>query len=173
MGALPAPFQRYWPAAALLISAAMLATAHAFQTFGGYQPCTLCLRQREVYWAALAVAAAAVAAGAWRPSRGAAAWIGAALALLFLYGAGVAVYHAGAEWKWWPGPAACSSSGGAASAAALDRMLAGARIRPPSCDEAQWRMLGLSMAGWNALVSLGLAGLSGAWALGAAKGARG
>jgi disulfide bond formation protein DsbB len=64
------------------------------------------------------------------------------------------------------GPAACSSGGNAsASAAALGRLLAGGRVRPPSCDEAPWRILGLSMAGWNALVSLGLSALSGAWAL--------
>jgi disulfide bond formation protein DsbB len=148
-----------WPLAAALASAAMLATAHAFERLGGYAPCLLCLRQREVYWAALALGVAAtlltrLPAGA--RFRAAAGW---ALALLFLAGAGVAAYHAGAEWKLWPGPAACAPSGGV-DAGALDAFLKGGQVRAISCTEAPWVFLGLSMAGWNALVSLGLAGLS-------------
>ena len=49
------PFLARWPLVAALVSAAMLAIAHAFERFGGLAPCTLCLRQREVYWVALAV----------------------------------------------------------------------------------------------------------------------
>ena len=78
------------------------------------------------------------------------------IGLGFLYGAGLAAYHAGAEWKWWPGPAACAV-GGAASADDLVAMLKGAKIAAPSCDKAVWIFLGLSMAGWNAVISLGLA----------------
>lgn len=172
MNAVLDPLLRRWPVLALAASAAMLATAHAFQSFGGFAPCTLCLRQREVYWLALGVAGAAIVAGRTRAGRGVAPWIGAGLTLLFLTGGYIAVYHAGAEWKWWPGPTACSASGAAASAADLNRLLAGAKIRPPSCDVAAWRMLGLSMAGWNALVSAALAGLSGAWALRTHRGDR-
>jgi len=161
MSALPHPFQRWWPAAAFAASAAMLAAAHAFQSFGGFAPCTLCLRQREVYWAALAVAAAVGAALVVTPARRLAPWIGAGLALLFLYGAGLAAYHAGAEWKWWPGPQACSGGGGKASLASLQALMHGAKVVAPRCDEAAWRMLGLSMAGWNVLASLVFAGFSG------------
>jgi disulfide bond formation protein DsbB len=163
---------RRWPLLALAASAAMLAAAHAFQTFGGFAPCTLCLRQREVYWLAFCVAGAAAVISRTRVGPVAAPWIGAALTLIFLTGAYIAAYHAGAEWKWWPGPTTCSASGAAASAADLSRLLAGGRIRPPSCDVAAWRMLGLSMAGWNVLVSLALAGLSGGWALHARRGDR-
>ncbi|HEY3695771.1 disulfide bond formation protein B [Phenylobacterium sp.] len=154
-----------WRLWALAASAAMLAIAHGFQTFGGYAPCTLCLRQREVYWLAAAVAAASMVvvrlSGGWR-WRTPSGWL---LALVFLAGAGVAVYHAGAEWKFWPGPTACSSAGGPVSAADLKALMVGARIHGPACDQAPWVFAGLSMAGWNAVISLGLAALSVAAAL--------
>jgi disulfide bond formation protein DsbB len=152
---------RVWPVWALLISAAMLAIAHAFQTFGGLEPCTLCLQQRDVYWTALAVAAVALIA-ARTPARG---WFSPLFRLLlvgvFAAGAAIAARHAGAEWKWWPGPQTCSGGGGGAvSAADLARLMNGAKISAPRCDEAAWRFLGLSMAGWNFLISVGLAALS-------------
>ena len=154
------PLLDRWRLCALLASAGMLATAHAFQTFGGYAPCTLCLRQREVYWVAAGIAAAFMiivrlpGGPRWREAS---CWL---LGLVFLVGAGVAAYHAGAEWKFWPGPTTCASSGGAVSADSIAAMLDGARIRPPACDEAAWVFGGLSMAGWNVLASLALAGLS-------------
>ena len=138
MTGLLRPFLDRWRLCALLASAAMLAIAHGFQTFGGFAPCTLCLRQ-------------------------ATCWI---LAAVFIWGAGTAIYHAGAEWKFWPGPKACSGAGGGGvDVKAMTSLLHGARIRPPACDEAPWVFLGLSMAGWNALISLALAGLSAAAAL--------
>ena len=155
-----APILARWRLAALLASAAMLAIAHAFQTFGGFAPCSLCLRQREVYWVAAAVALVAMLVVR---TRGGGRWKAPAnflLGLIFLASAGVAAYHAGVEWKWWPGPTACASGGGAVSAEAMAGLLAGDRIRPPACDEAAWVFAGLSMAGWNVLISLALAALS-------------
>jgi disulfide bond formation protein DsbB len=155
------PFLDRWRFCALLASAALLAIAHGFQTFGGLAPCTLCLRQREVYWVAGALAAifmVAVRLPGGPRLRQATCWI---LALVFLTGAGIAVYHAGAEWKFWPGPKACASAGAASvDARALAALLGGAKIRPPACDQPAWVFLGLSMAGWNALISLALAALS-------------
>jgi disulfide bond formation protein DsbB len=85
----------------------------------------------------------------------------AALALVFLYGLGVATWHAGAEWKWWPGPAACAADRNATfSASGINDMLGGAAQKMPSCEVAVWHFLGLSMAGWNVLISLKLAVLS-------------
>ena len=162
-----APILDRWRLAALIVSAAMLAIAHGFQTFGGYQPCTLCLRQREVYWVAGGLALGCMVLvrlpGGAR-LRQLSGWL---LGLVFLIGMGVAIYHAGAEWKFWPGPSTCSSAGGAGgvSAAAMQDLINGARIRPPACDQAAWVFAGLSMAGWNALASLGFAGLSFAAAL--------
>jgi disulfide bond formation protein DsbB len=136
----------------------MLAAAHAFQHFG-YQPCLLCLRQREVYWAAIAVAAAAIAARALLKTLPAAVLVSdVLLGLVFLTGTVVAAYHAGAEWKFWPGPSTCAAAGPLDPAALLEAL--NKPIHPPSCEDAAWRMFGISMAGYNALISAGLAGLS-------------
>ena len=161
MTTLLRPFLDRWRLVAVLVAAAMLATAHAFETFGGYAPCTLCLRQREVYWTILGVGAAFMVlvrlpgGPRWREAT---CWV---LALAFLVSCGVAVYHAGAEWKFWPGPQACASAGGGFSPADMNAFLQGEKVKPPACDEAAWVFAGLSMAGWNAVISLGLAVLSG------------
>jgi len=153
------PLLTRWRFAALVASAAMLASAHAFERFGGLEPCTLCLRQREVYWTAGVLAALSMfvvrlpGGPRWRaPSD-------VLLGLVFLAGAAIAVWHAGAEWRFWPGPQACAGAG-SVNAADLDALLGGARARAPACDEAAWVFAGLSMAGWNALISAGLAALS-------------
>ena len=155
------PFLDRWRLCAVLAAATMLAIAHAFETFGGYAPCTLCLRQREVYWLILGAGLAFMVlvrmpgGPRWRQAT---CWI---LGLAFLAGATVAAYHAGAEWKFWPGPQACAATGtGQVTAADMQALLSGAKVRPPACDEAPWVFLGLSMAGWNALGSLMLAALS-------------
>jgi disulfide bond formation protein DsbB len=160
MSALLKPFLERWRLTALVASLAMLATAHAFETFGGLAPCALCLRAREVYWVAAGLALAGMlvtrmrAGARWR-------WaFDAALAAVFAFGVGLAVYHSGVEWKWWPGPTACSGGGGSVSAGQMADLLGGAKIAPPACDKAAWLFLGLSMAGWNALASLGLTVLS-------------
>lgn len=150
-----------WLLVAMVAAAAMLAAAHGFETFAHLPPCELCLRQREVYWTALAVAAAGVVAQRLWPRSRLEALACTGLALVFLGGAVVAAYHAGVEWKWWAGPQACT--GGAhrhLTAADMTRVLAGAKEGFVRCDVAAWRMFGLSMAGWNSLVSLALAGVS-------------
>lgn len=147
---------RYWPFVALAVSAAMLTTAHIFENMG-YAPCTLCLHQREVYWVAMALAAAGLIMTrmltGWRFERA----MDAALALVFLFGAGLAFYHSGVEWHWWPGPQACATTGATATAAGLEALLGGTKFKPPACDTPNWWFLGLTMANWNTLVSLGLA----------------
>jgi len=154
------PILDRWRLCALLASAAMLSIAHAFETFGGLAPCTLCLRQREVYWVAAFMAVVGMIVT--RMPNGARWRMGfnAALGVLFLAGVAVAVYHAGQEEHAQAGPTACSGAGGGASAEAMAGLLNGAKIAPPRCDEAAWVFAGLSMAGWNALAYLGLAGLS-------------
>jgi disulfide bond formation protein DsbB len=148
---------RRWLLLALLTSAAMLATAHAFERFGGFAPCHLCLQQREVYWAAIGVCAVGLALQRFKRLR---PWILAILALVFLAGAAIAIQQAGAEWKFWSAPEGCSGAR-AATAADLAALLSNKPMTTPRCDEAAWRMFGLSMAGWNALASLALAALSG------------
>jgi|SRR6185312_880758 len=163
MRALIALVLRHWPFLALIASIGMLAIAHAFETFGHLAPCTLCLDQRDVYWTAIPVCAAAWAAADIKGFQRVAPWIGWAMMLVFLTGTAIAAYHAGVEWKFWPGPQTCTSTGAHASAADVADLLNGAKVSAPRCDEAAWRFLGVSMAGWNALISLKLAVWSGIW----------
>jgi disulfide bond formation protein DsbB len=153
------PLLKRWPLAALIVSAAMLAIAHGFQTFGHLAPCHLCLKQREVYWAAMAAAGVAVVVQRVRPAAPTPRIASLILAGIFAYGAYLAIFQAGAEWKWWPAPQTCASTG-AVGMAELKALLAGAGSRAPACDVAPWRLLGLSMAGWNGLISVGLMLLS-------------
>jgi disulfide bond formation protein DsbB len=156
------PFLDRWRLCALAVAAIMLAIAHGFETFGDLVPCALCLRQREIYWVigGLSLAFMVVVRLPGGPRfREASCWI---LGLLFAASCAVAAYHAGVEWKIWPGPTACAAHGGAASAAGAMAMLNSHSYAGPSCEDAAWRLAGLSMAGWNAVVSLLLAVLSGA-----------
>lgn len=143
-----------WLAAMLGLSIVVLITVHAFERFGGYPPCELCLHQREAWWAAATVAALGLLATRFSPST---AWMGCALlALILLFGSGLAAYHAGVEWKWWPGPTACTGRlTHAVTGADVAAALTGAtRVHLVRCDEAAVRWFGVSMAGWNALLSL-------------------
>ncbi|MEE4212257.1 MAG: disulfide bond formation protein B [Parvularcula sp.] len=146
----------------VVVSALLLAGAHAFEKFGGLAPCLLCLDQREAHWAALAAGGLALAV-AWlnrRSTRLLAASLGV-LAILYAFSAGLAGYHAGVEWGFWAGPAQCAS-GNVENLATADDLLASLNepAPGPACSEAAWRMAGISMAGYNALISLGLAGLA-------------
>jgi disulfide bond formation protein DsbB len=142
-----------WPIVAILASLAMLAGAHAFEIFGRMAPCALCLRQRDVYWAAMAMAVAGLVLWQRRPANRYLVALNVMLGLVFVTGTVVAMYHAGVEWKFWAGPAGCS--GGAATGieeidllGSLDK-----KIATVSCADAPWRMLGMSMAGYNAIAS--------------------
>ena len=147
-----------WPLWALIASAVMLGIAHGFETFGHLAPCELCLVQRQAYWAAMGIAAVGVVLD-FTPVK-ARALICLLLAGAFLWGGGYAVYHAGAEWKFWPGPSTCSGGSVHVNAADLARLLQGVARRVPHCDEAPWVFAGLSMAGWNVIASLILASFS-------------
>jgi disulfide bond formation protein DsbB len=138
-------------ATALLLSAATILAALAFQYLGGYIPCPLCLTQRYAYYAALPalfVALALVSGG----TRGWAITLFFLVALAFLANAGLGVYQAGAEWKFWPGPAFCGTEQALATDAGnLLKDLEHTQV--VHCDEASWRLFGLSFAGWNVLTS--------------------
>lgn len=144
--------------AATVMSAAAfaaIAAALAFEHVGGYRPCPLCLMERYAYYFGVPAAIAALFL-ARQGSTGAARLVLALAAAGFAINAGLGVYHAGAEWKWWPGPETCGSAAGFAGQVTdlLGRLNDTRVIR---CDEAPWRMLGLSFAGWNAVISAGLA----------------
>lgn len=152
-----------WPWIAAGFAAAMLAGAHLFQRLG-YAPCALCLRQREAYWLLLCIFGVWAAAALPKPyarSPFVARLLTAVLAGLFAISAVLAAFHAGVEQGWWPGPESCAGGAGAVSLDDLSAVVSGeARVRPPACDEASWIFLSLSMAGWNALLSLVMAALS-------------
>lgn len=162
MNQLLAFFLSRWRTTAFLSSALMLAIAHGFERIGGLAPCYLCYKQREVYWVALTVALVSMLLVRTKFGERLRRPANALLGVIFLVGAGVAFYHAGAEWGWWPGPAVCTSGGtGGVSAADMAAIMGGeGKIAAPSCEKPLWHFLGLSMAGWNVLISLKLAILS-------------
>lgn len=129
-------------------SAALLAGAFAFQYIGGLAPCHLCLLQRWPHAAAVLIGLVAlVLPGRVLPLLGGAA---------ALASAGIGLYHTGVERAWWQGPTTCTSGsiGGLSSEDLLNQILAAPIVR---CDEVAWSMAGLSMASWNAVLSLVLA----------------
>ena len=141
------------PAALAAGSLAALAAAFAFQHLGGLEPCPLCIWQRWPHVATVLLAALSLG---FRGSA-AAAFLGLA-GLAALAGAGLAGYHVGVEQQWWPGLEACAGGPPAQTVAELrERLL---NTAPARCDEVAWSFLGLSMAAWNGLLSLGLAGLA-------------
>jgi disulfide bond formation protein DsbB len=142
---------------AALGSALLLAGAFGFQHFGDLAPCKLCLWQRWPHAAAIMIGLIA----ALFPHRLLA--LGGACAALTT--AGIGFYHVGVEQKWWQGPTTCTSGSVSDLSVSdlLNQILAAPLVR---CDDIAWQMLGLSMAGWNALISLGLVAI---WLLAARK----
>jgi disulfide bond formation protein DsbB len=149
--------------AVAIIAAATLAGAWFFQLVLDIRPCPLCLEQRYAYYLAVPLAVlTAIAAG-----RGAARHVVlAGLAILALAAFGNAVlgaYHAGVEWGFWQGPTDCSGPvGNLGSAGTLLQRLD--TVKVIRCDEVQWRFLGLSLAGYNVLISLAMAAAA-AWGI--------
>lgn len=145
----------------LTISAATIAIFLFSEHVLGYLPCPLCLQQRmPFYFAAPLAALIAITPTDQKRLRSVGLLL---LALLFLISAGLGAFHAGVEWKFWPGPAGCSGQGSPINAADLLNQLQSVRV--VSCSDAAFRVLGLSMAGWNMVVSLALAALAGAGAM--------
>jgi len=140
---------------ALAVPLVALGGAYAFQYIGGLYPCEMCWWQRYAHFAALACALAAfvLPAGRW--------WValaGLAIAVAAIIGG----YHAGVEYGWWQGFTACTSEVRFAKGAdPLAAIMAAPVVR---CDQAQWRLLGISMAGYDFLLS-GVAALAIGWAL--------
>jgi disulfide bond formation protein DsbB len=143
-----------WGGLTLLAALAGILIALGFQYWGGMAPCPLCLQQRYAYYAgipALFLGLILLGAGQGRW----AALLFFLVSLAFLANAGLGTYHAGAEWKFWPGPDTCAATGSGPSATGglLERLKNTQVIR---CDEAAGRFLGLSFAGWNVFLSLAL-----------------
>ncbi len=138
-----------------IIAAATLAGAWFFQLVLDIRPCPLCLEQRYAYYLAIPLGAL-VALAAARDAPRAVLYAGLAiLAAAALGNAWLGAYHAGVEWGLWKGPTDCTGP------VLLERLDTVKVIR---CDEVQWRFLGLSLAGYNVLISLLMAAIA-AWGI--------
>ncbi|WP_375394693.1 disulfide bond formation protein B [uncultured Sphingomonas sp.] len=137
---------------ALLLPAALLAGAWGSQLIGHLYPCELCHWQRWPHYAAVTVAILAFVV----PPRSVVPMVALAAVLIAVSG-GIGVYHAGTEYHWWAGHTACTttadlSGGGGGAAQRLAAIMNAPMIR---CDEPQWTFHGISLAGFNAVLSLG------------------
>jgi disulfide bond formation protein DsbB len=148
--------------AAVLVAAGGAATilgAYFFQYVLKLPPCPLCLDQRVAYYVSIPLAVVLAFAAARQAPRPLLAAGFAVIALAMLFNAGLALFHAGVEWKWWPGPRECSGpiNDLGAGGDLLSQLQTVSVVR---CDEAAWRFLGLSLAGYNVLISLALAAIA-------------
>ena len=143
---------------AMLGSAALLAGAFAFQYIGGLAPCQLCLWQRWPHAAAVGLGVLALMLG-WRV-------LAVAGAVAALVAAGIGAFHVGVEQKWWEGLASCTAGSikGISTADLLNPDVVVAA--PVRCDAIAWQLAGVSMAGWNVILSLVLMGV---WLLAATR----
>jgi disulfide bond formation protein DsbB len=132
-------------ALALIIPGALIAGALGSQYLGGLAPCEMCLWQRWPHYAAIGLAALAFVL----PQR-ALVWL-AALAILI--SGGIGIFHAGVEYHWWEGLTQCSQvPGSGGSGNILADIMKTPLVR---CDQAQWSLFGISLAGYNGMISIG------------------
>lgn len=137
----------------LLAMIVTVGSALGFQYIGGYLPCKLCLEQRYPYYAGIPLMAIAVAASALKWPAGLTRLLLALGGILMLVGLGLAIFHAGVEWKLWAGPTDCTAVATSITTDAGNLLSDMNAIHPPACDTAALRVFGLSFAGWNAIVS--------------------
>lgn len=146
-------------AAALIASVLVILTALGFEHIGRYAPCPLCLMQRYAYYAAIPLLFIALVLMAAQRAR-LAALVFTVVGLAFLVNAALGVYHAGAEWEFWPGPDTCAAASDTLATKAGGLLKDLEQTRVARCDQASWRMFGLSFAGWNVVTSFLLSILS-------------
>jgi disulfide bond formation protein DsbB len=147
------------------IAAATLAGAWYFQLVLDIVPCPLCLEQRYAYYLAVPLGVVVALAAARHAPRAVLLGGLAILAAAALGNAGLGTYHAGVEWGLWQGPTECTGTGPIGNfGSAADLLKRLDTVKVIRCDEVQWRFLGLSLAGYNVLISLLMAAIA-AWAI--------
>lgn len=134
-------------AAPLLLYGGALVSQYGF----GLHPCEMCYWQRWPHQAAIVLALLALIL---RKNDGAMRAVTLLAALAIAISGGIGVFHAGVEYGWWEGLTTCATSGG--GPVSLDDIMNAPLIR---CDTAQWSLFGVSLAGFNAIFSLGAATL--------------
>ncbi|MEN0087310.1 MAG: disulfide bond formation protein B [Pseudomonadota bacterium] len=146
-------------AAAGLAALAIVGSAWIFQLIG-YVPCQVCLWQRIPYYIAgpLLLAVGAFAFMGLLPARTVNVLVVIGAVIIATSGL-IGIYHSGVEWGFWPGPASCGVGGTFTASEADDLFNSLESTKPPACDEAAGRFLGLSFAGWNVVAAFGLAGV--------------
>jgi len=147
------PLDKKSAALAFLISLAAILMAWSSQIFGGLVPCELCLEQRIPYYVGLPILFVVLLVWNRLPLP---VWFVAMAAAtgVFIWGTYMGAYHAGVEWGFWPGPTACTGVGDMMDFSALNNL-----TPVIGCDVVQFRFLGISLAGYNALVSLAVVAL--------------
>ena len=147
--------------AVFAIALATIAGAWAFEA-AGYLPCELCLKQRTAYYAGVPLAGLVALIAMRGPDAPLAGVVGAgflALALIFAANGVFGIYHSGVEWGFWQGPGECTGDfKGQAGGNLLEQLKT---VKVVRCDAVAIRILGLSLAGWNAVVCFALAALAG------------
>lgn len=155
-------------AAAAVVAGVGLLTICGFLFFEfvlGYPPCPLCLEQRNAFYVGVPLAALLCLGASYGASSKVMIAGFAVIVAVMLWNTGLSAYHAGVEWKLWAGPTDCSGPiNSLGSTSNLLKQLQNIRI--VRCDEAAWRFLGISLAGYDVLVSLFLAWVA-AWGLAA------
>jgi disulfide bond formation protein DsbB len=145
---------RAFPIFVLAASVVVLGGALASQYWGGLAPCELCLKERWPWTAAIAISVVATTT-ARRPTS---PRIVLLLGLIFAASTALAFYHVGVEQHWFAGPSACTAAAGTPTTLeALKAQLL--HQQPVRCDEPAWSLFGISLAGWNLLASLAMAGI--------------
>jgi len=140
-----------------ILAFATIAGAWVFE-WAGYAPCELCLMQRWAYYAGVPLAAIVIIIAARGPRWLARAGL-ALLGLVFIGSMIFGVYHAGVEWGFWPGPTGCT--GALTKADSMQDFLKQLETtKVVRCDAVAIRILGLSLAGWNAVISAAMAALA-------------
>lgn len=145
----------------VIVGASAICAVYFFQYVLGYPPCPLCFEQRNAFYVSVPLAALLwLGANHGASSKVMVAGFAVIVAAM-LWNTGLSTYHAGVEWKFWPGPTDCS--GPINSLGSTGNLLKSLQdIRIVRCDEAAWRFLGISLAGYDVLVSLFLAAVA-AW----------
>ncbi|MEW7009191.1 disulfide bond formation protein B [Lentilitoribacter sp. EG35] len=137
--------------------AIVVGSALAFEHIGGYIPCALCLEQRTPYYVGAPILVLAALSKIITVPAIITRLLILIAGLIMLYGMGLAAFHSGVEWLWWPGPESCGAAADGLSGNAGDLLADLNAKRPPSCDKAALRVFGLSFAGWNVFTSAVLA----------------
>ncbi|UXN68501.1 disulfide bond formation protein B [Devosia neptuniae] len=146
------PLDKITAAIAFVLGLATIAGAWGSQLIGGLVPCELCLEQRLAYYWGLPLLLLILLA--WNKLPLTVWYIAMAIAAaIFAWGTYMGGFHAGVEWGFWPGPTACTGVGDAMDFNALSNMNDAHVI---GCDVVQFRFLGISLAGYNALISAGI-----------------